>query len=222
MVHPVGPDGKTDYSRLVACSCSIERLKKEREERMLRYCSLPADTDGWTFNNFDAYNESLFEALSASQEIAKVEGDIKWLTLSGAVDCGKSHLAVSICREWLSHDKPARYVFVPGMLDDLRSGYDNNAEYSFESKMHFYKTVPLLVMDDLGTEKMTEWGYEKLCIIINHRSEEGLHLVVTTNKPLDSIPGDREHRIGSRLLRHRQGKLVIIDAPEYRLRRPPK
>jgi len=217
-VHPTRPDSKPDYSQLVPCPCSIERFKVEREKRMLLQCNLPADTKGWTFENFEAYNDSLREALSIAQEIASGEGKLKWLILKGETDCGKSHLAVSICREWLIHDKPARYTFVPDMLDDLRSGYDSDAEHSFESKMQVYKTAPLLVLDDLGTEKLTDWGYEKLCIIINHRAEEGLYLVVTTNKDIRAIPGDKEHRIGSRLLRHRQGKLVEIEAPEYRLR----
>ena len=70
-------------------------------------------------------------------------------------------------------------------------------------------------MDDFGAETISNFGFEKLFIIINHRAENGLHLVVTTNLALDNIPGDKEHRLASRLLRHRAGRVIEIDAPEY-------
>jgi len=185
---------------------------------MLKHCNLPADTVGWTLDKFDAYHPDLKLALAAAKEIAKPEGGLKWLTLSGGVDVGKSHLSVAICREWLRHDMPARYSGVPSLLDSLRNTYTTGGEFKFENLMHFYQNVPLLVLDDLSVEKATEWGFEKLYQIVNSRSEGGLHLVVTTNRPLDNLRGDDEKRIASRLMRHRQGKVIVINAPEYRLR----
>jgi len=214
VVHPV-ENGKVDYSQLVPCMCRAEAIIKERQQRMLKYCFLPADTEGWTLKKFEAYTDTLKKALAAASEVAKPDGNIKWLTLIGGVETGKSHLAVAICREWLKHDIPARYVGVPTMLDELRATYDKDAEDSFLSKMHFYQNVPLLVLDDLGVEKLTDWGYEKLYSIINSRLENGFPLVVTTNVDISAIPGDKEHRIGSRLLRHKQGKVITMGVKDY-------
>lgn len=207
--------GKTDYSQLVPCKCQEKTLTKARRDRMFKYCYLPVDTEGWTLDKFDAYNADLKAALVAAREVANPDGSIKWLTLMGKTEVGKSHLAVGICREWLKNDMPARYVGVPTMLDELRATFELKSEMNLTMKLLFYQTVPLLVLDDLGVEKLTEWGFEKLYTIINSRLENGLPLVVTTNLPVTEIPGDKEHRIGSRLLRHREGKVMVLDAKEY-------
>jgi DNA replication protein DnaC len=215
-VHPRGANGKVLYDQAVPCRCQVARVAEERKERLLKYCYLPAGTDFQTFNTFRPYTTKLRVALDAARAVADPSGELKWLTLISKVDRGKSHLAVAICREWLKRDMPARYVFVPDLLDELRAGYEREGDESFLPRMYFYKTVPMLVMDDLGSEKPSAWVVEKLTTIINSRYENGLHLVVTTNRALDNLPGDVENRIGSRLRRHCQGKVVLIDdAEEY-------
>jgi len=181
---------------------------------MLKFCQLPAATEDWLFEKFD-YSGPLREAYDAALELAEERG-IKWLTLVGQVDTGKSHLAIAICHRWLARGKPARYVLVPLMLEELRAGYQSEGQY--ERRMEFLLNVPLLVLDDLGAQRPTEWAMEKLMQIVDYRYVNALPLVVTTNKPPSDLPGDTEHRIGSRLLRATFGKVVTINAHEYRLR----
>lgn len=196
---------------------------------MLRLVHLPFDTGDRTFKKFNPYNQSLKDAYEASLEVAKPDGNIKWLTLLGQTDTGKSHLAIAICRYCIKLGQSARYVLVPELLDELRQGYKQELRATsegesisglpYEKLIEFYKNVYLLVLDDLGTQKPTEWAMEKLMIIINHRYENGLRLVVTTNKAIDDLAGDNERRIASRLMRFEPSKVVNIDAPEYRTQR---
>ncbi len=179
-------------------------------------CQLPSRE--WTFENFD-HSGPLREAYSAATELAEEKGNVRWLTLMGGIDTGKSHLAVAICRRWLARYKPARYVLVPLMLDDLRAGYD---QHDFDRQLKFLMDVPLLVLDDLGVGSVTPWASEKLMEIVDHRYLYRLAMVVTTNKALDDLPGDLEHRIGSRIMRAEFSRIIYIDAPEYRLRRGKK
>ena len=81
--------------------------------------------------------------------LAMAAGELKWLTLVGPVDTGKTHLAIAICRRWLSDGKVARYVYVPLLLDELRGGYEDK-ERSYDERLRHFMDVPLLVMDDLG------------------------------------------------------------------------
>lgn len=216
VVHPRREDGKPDYGRVVPCKCSRERVLRERYEHMLKFCQLPAATANWTFEAFDA-SGPLQEAYDLALQLAEERGEVRWLALVGPVDVGKSHLAVAICRRWLARGKPARYVMVPLMLEELRASYNREGDY--DRLMGFLLNVPLLVLDDLGTQKPTDWAVEKLTLVVDYRYVNGLHLVVTTNRSLDDLPGDPEHRIGSRLLRAPFARVVDIDAPEYRLRR---
>lgn len=136
-----------------------------------------------------------------------------WLTLISNVDAGKSHLAVAVARKWLSRFTPARYALVPKLLDDLRKGYDPRNELSFDQEFDILCDTPLLILDDLGMESSTPWANEKLEMLVEIRAASGLPLMVTTNLSLDAL----SPRIASRLQRYRPGKVVVIDAPEFRV-----
>lgn len=214
----VSEDGKANFSYVVICECRKEAVEQSRRDRLIRLCELPYGTEKLTFDSFKVDNRwpSLNEAKTAAMELADEASDFQWLILLGEVDCGKTHLAIAICRRWLERGMPARYVLVPTMLDELRIGYKQEGEDSYANQIDFLKRVDLLVLDDLGTQVPTPWAMEKLMMIIDHRSVNGLPMVVTTNKDPRNLPGDDEHRIGSRLLRFTAGRQVVIEAPEYR------
>lgn len=198
-------DGQT-----IRCMCVRDEDQKRRYKRYIAKCGLPSDTEHMTFENFKR-SPALKEAFNAALQLAG-EKDLKWLTLMSDVDRGKTHLAIAICRRWLARGKPARYAYVPLLLDELRLGFESRDE-SYNERYQFFMKVPLLVLDDLGVESSTPWVQEKLDTIIDYRAVHGLSLVVTTNKPMDELPV----RIASRLQRHPHGKVVVISGPEYRL-----
>ena len=221
-VYPV-ESGRVDYSKVVRCKCVLEKDTQERQSKLLKYCQLPTGSDNQTIESFkDRNNPTLREAKIIAADFAIGNTGIKWLTLIGKTDLGKSHLAKGIAREWLKRGIPAKYGFVPDLLLDLKSGFEQKGEESFESRMEAFKNIPLLVLDDLGTEKMTDWALETIQTIINHRYENQLNLVVTSNRPIDSILGNRtqesalaSQRIASRLQREAWCKVLILDAPRY-------
>jgi DNA replication protein DnaC len=218
-VHPRKLDGNPDYSRVVPCKCRAEDVLKRKREVYYENCKLPENEEAkqMTFKSFKVSPHTR-EAFAAAKELAEGKG-IKWLTLLGPVDQGKTHLAVAICRRWLERGLAARYAQVPLMLDELRNSYKKEGEESYQAKLKFLCEVPLLVLDDLGTEKTTDFAREKLYTIIDYRYIHALPLVVTLNKRLDEIPGDDEHRIASRLQRFEPGKVLAIEGQEYRLGR---
>jgi len=207
-VHPLREDGRPDNSRVVPCQCESERLESERVKTLLRYCELPPGTAAMTFENFQV-NPGLEEAYKLALELAE-EGEISWLTLNSGTDRGKTHLAIAICRRWLERGKPARYAYVPLLLEELRRGFREGGDRSYDVRFDRFLNVPLLVLDDLGTENRTPWVQEKLDTIIDYRLMHALRLVVTTNTPMDEL----HFRIESRL--KRSSRVVVIDAPEFR------
>lgn len=182
-----------------------------RRELYIRLCALPSGTDDMNFKNFKEYPD-INEALTAAHDIAT--GKLKWLTLLGGVDLGKTHLAIAICRERLSRGLPARYAYVPLLLDELRRGFGNTGELSYDNQFKFFCNVELLVLDDLGAESATPWVQEKLDTIVDYRWVNKLPLVVTSNLAINELP----IRIASRLQRFQEGKVVVLGGQEYRLR----
>ena len=217
-VHPV-EDGKVQYDAVVPCKCMAEALEKERQDRILRLCKLPADTEHMTFENFDTYgNPSLIEALNCAKTLADGTDEIRWLTLIGKVDRGKTHLAVAICRRWMERGIAARYAFVPLLLKELRDGFELEGEQSYRLKMNFLCDVGLLILDDLGVERDSPWAQEQIQTIVHYRGINGLPLVVTSNKLLDEMPIDPERRIASRLQRETWCRVAALDIGEHRIR----
>ncbi len=206
--HPRREDGTVDFGRTVECACQKEDNRRHRLIQLMRLCELPPESEGYTFEEF-TNRPGLGEAKSMALEVA--DGKCKWLTLSGGPDLGKTHLAIAICRRWLARGVPAKYAYVPLLMDELRRGYGHDGEEAFEYRFKIYCTVPLLVLDDLGVERSTTWAQEKLDTIVDSRLMNDLSLVVTTNLAMDEI----NERLSSRLQRH--GKVVFIDAGEYRL-----
>lgn len=209
-VHPVGEDGKVDYTTVVSCDCVRDKIAKERVQSLLRYCELPVGTGQMAFENFKVTPE-LQEAYDLALKLAEGSDEVTWLTLLAGAGRGKTHLAIAICRRWLQKGKPARYAYVPLLLEELRRGFREEGDMSYEARFDRFLNVPLLVLDDLGAEYRTPWVQEKLDTIIDYRLVQALPLVITTNTPVDALP----FRIASRLGRLPSSRVVFIEAPAF-------
>jgi len=123
-----------------------------------------------------------------------------FLTMIGPNRIGKTHLAAAIINALLAHGEPAYFENVPALLDDLRSGYQDD---SFHDRLRQVKTAQVLVLDDIGAESAggskvpyaVTWAHDKLYQIIDHRVINELPTVMTTNLTPDKLP----QRIASRL-----------------------
>ena len=159
--------------------------------------------------------KNLEMAVDFAQQFAALKTPQWSLTLSGPPGVGKTHLAYAIAWEWLENDRgTVRYWQVPYLLDQLRRGYsheEGRASDDIYSLLDAASGCSLLVLDDLGMQKSSEWAVEKLDEILDLRYAHQLKTVVTTNKD----PGEHPARIASRLL---QGKCIDMEAADWRRR----
>jgi DNA replication protein DnaC len=109
---------------------------------------------------------------------------VRPLLITGPTGVGKTHEAYGALRRiaaagvvigWLSVNEPDMYARLRP-----RDGADTEAEYEQ------FASVPLLMLDDLGAAKPSEWTEETLYRLIDHRSAALLPSVVTTNLPVRS------------------------------------
>ncbi|MCI0785992.1 MAG: ATP-binding protein [Chloroflexi bacterium] len=169
---------------------------------------LPADMRRrMTFAEFDVAGrrnatandrESLEKARAAAETFA-ADPD-RWILFTGPRGCGKTHLAVAIAGESLRRDRPVFYAFVPTLLDHLRATFSPNSPIGYDELFEQIKTVPLLVLDDLGAESSTAWAEEKLYQIVVHRHEARLPTVITSAFTSLEELQEAKPRIGSRLM----------------------
>jgi DNA replication protein DnaC len=94
------------------------------------------------------------------------------------------------------------FVALPDLLDSIKNTYGNRGVPS-ESEgeiIHKYSTADLLVMDDLGVERTTDWAYNILNSIISHRYERMKSTIFTSNVDLNHLAAKLgDNRISSRI-----------------------
>lgn len=90
------------------------------------------------------------------------------------------------------------YINTPTFLEELRASYDEKSA-EFSKKMYMVMNCKLLVIDDIGSEKPSDWVTERLYTIINNRITNGLATIYTSNVSLESLETALGHRIASRI-----------------------
>lgn len=134
-----------------------------------------------------------------------------WLVLLGDHGSGKTHLAAAIAHAAVASGSSAMFVVVPDLLDHLRAAFSPSSRVGYDKRFEEVRTVPLLVLDDLGTETATPWAQEKLFQLLNHRYVAQLPTVMTTSRNIAEI----HPRLRARMLDRRRCVVFELDAPPY-------
>ena len=150
--------------------------------------------------------------LAYDRAVAYAEKPEGWLVLKGGYGCGKTHLAAAIANQRIAMGHPAVFVSTPDLLDHLRAAFSPGAVTGYDERFEQIRNTPLLILDDLGTQSNSDWAQEKLYQIFNHRYNNQLPTVVTTNLELEAI----EIRIRSRMVDPSLVQIIHIAAPDFR------
>jgi len=151
--------------------------RRERVRQLLRDFPLPARMAGATL-----YNPRQRQTYQAADLIAWAEmpqATRQNVLLRGASGAGKTHLAVALCRELHRRGEAALFVCVPDLLYRMREAmqYPEQAAELADA----VESADVLVLDDLGAERSTEYAEEQIFRIVNARYNAARPLVVTTN-----------------------------------------
>jgi len=209
------PVGSPNFGRMIDCRCKLDERRINARRRLHQFGELHAFREK-TFETFDPRVRGTADAFQAALDFAENPGG--WLVLMGGYGCGKTHLAAAIANYALHDLNMAPIVaVVPDLLDYLRTTFGPDTETSYDERFSAFRGADLLILDDLGTENTTPWAREKLFQIINHRYNEQLPLVVTTNlHDFDRM----DARVRSRLSDRQLAAHFKIDAEDFRGRGP--
>ena len=142
----------------------------------------------------DAVSRQLFQnALAAALKFA--ENPTGWLTLAGPSGSGKTHLAVALANRCIQRGETTFFIVVADLLDHLRSAYSPDNPVSYDDLLDQVRDVPVLVLDDLGTQSATPWAQEKLFQVFNHRFNAALPTVITVRGTLQRLDESLRSRV---------------------------
>jgi len=210
------PNGSPGRDRLVPCpACGV--IARQEIARFARYSSLNGRAQQQKFSNFSLKGRASAATESFNAALLFARNPQGWLVLCGPCGNGKSHLAAAIANYLVKETaSPALFLTAPDFLDSLRETFRGNGAGAddYGPRFRAAREAPVLILDDLGAEKQTEWTREILFLILDYRYRMELPTVVITNLELKALPS----RIGSRLADRHLSKVVFNPAPDYRLR----
>ncbi|WP_029265748.1 ATP-binding protein [Virgibacillus alimentarius] len=228
MEIPIGPRKGEIIETKVGCKCEDIRLVKESLETRNKlkvkkmqkifdnHSLINKDLQQATFKNYQPSNQSQIKAQRIAERFVEVFNKDKSINLvfSGTYGVGKSHLAKAITDGVINKGHSAIFISVPKLLTKFRTSYNKDSDISEGDLIDILNSADVLVLDDLGAEKSSEWSWEKLFEIIDSR--QGLHTVYTSNFAPDDLREKLGERNFSRVV-NRETTVVEIDGNNYRL-----
>lgn len=192
------------------CSCQIEeeRQRKEQQaqrERMERIKRRRAhglrdkSLHAYTFDHDNGSNPVMEKSRAYVHNWKEAYRNNTGLLLFGDVGTGKSFFAGCIANALLDQDVPVLMTSFPTILNQLTGVYPEE-RVDFINSLNDYD---LLIIDDLGVERSTEFAMEQMFEVIDKRYRSGKPMIITTNLTLEQLrnPPDLAHaRIYERIL----------------------
>ena len=181
-------DGVTAVER---CGCVQTAPRADR----LAKARIPPRFGNAGFENFSLPRENPIEreALSAAMLASKAYvreypfGPKKGLMFQGPTGVGKTHLAAAVLHELLAKGFEGLFLEYQKWLAKLRQGYDLLAGPDNRRAYQSALETEVLLMDDLGSERRSDWVEDTVTAVINHRYNTEQALIVTTNLPLPEL-----------------------------------
>ncbi|CAN7562534.1 ATP-binding protein [Pseudomonas umsongensis] len=175
------------------------RIAEERLERKLGASLIPRRFQGKSFADYRAETQEQAKNLAACVDYAEHFqqhlADGRCVVMTGKPGTGKTHLAAAIAGYVMTNTgATAVYRTVGSILTHIKGSYDTRAEYTEAEAFAALIKPSLLIIDEVGATKPTEFELATLFAIINGRYEEQLPTIVISNidaKKLGEVLGER-------------------------------
>jgi DNA replication protein DnaC len=222
--------------RVTRCDCRL----RARAETLLTAARIPRRYEHCELSNYDTdfpgAHSSLEEAHFIASGFAKKcdpRGD-KGLLIIGKIGTGKTHLAVGIIKELIiNRGLPCLFYDYRELLKEIQNSYNATVQTTELDVLRPVFETDVLVLDELGAVKPTEWVWDTVSLILNTRYNDNRTTIITTNfddQPAAGATGSLSparaatrgetlgDRIGERMRSrlHEMCRIVTLEGTDFR------
>lgn len=204
------------------CSCQLE----QQQSRLLEQSGIPRRFENCTLANYRPAlnNETQLQAFNlAFKLVSGFPAVDHGLLLMGSVGVGKTHLATAILRGLVERGVPCFFYEFGALLGEIRDSYNPVSQASEMKVLAPVYEAEVLVLDELGASRPTDWVEDTMMQIIGKRyNDRKLTLFTTNYHDVRQTPAVEtlEDRIGTRLRSrlYEMCKTVMIEGEDFRRR----
>ena len=204
------------------CECRLGDLRR----RLFEQARVPRRHEECSLSNYQPAAGHVSQALAFKQAyrlVREYPSAERGLLFAGPVGVGKTHLAVAILRGMAEKGANCLFCEHGSLLKEIQDSYNPVSRTSEMTVLAPIYEAEVLVLDELGASKPTEWVLDTMTHIIGRRYNDKKLTIFTTNytDERQSPAGETlQDRIGARL-RSRLYEMctnVLLDGEDYRLR----
>ena len=200
------------------CSCQRQKTTGSNFDK----AKLPSRYNQCHFNNYTTPDPSQLKARNLAIQFANEYPAVdRGLLFTGTVGVGKTHLAVSILKGLFERGFSCLFYEFGSLLKEIQDSYNANTKTSELGVLAPVLNAEVLVLDELGASKPTDWVRDTMAHIINTRYNNKKATIFTTNYA-DERQNDREETLEDRIgvrLRSRLYEMcttIEVKGPDYR------
>lgn len=158
-----------------------------QEPEQIRDYNIPTEYKNKTFDNFITNKEN-YQIVESLKNFSLKFKDYKGLSfyISGATGTGKTMLSCCIYKNVFDSGYKCLFININDMFDMVKQSYNprNSSEANFENKLN---VVDLLILDDIGSNRMNDWTYQIIYKVINTRYENNKSIIFTSNCSMTNL-----------------------------------
>ncbi len=181
--HVIYPNKKKKQLIFSYIPCKYEKIKKEQEENRMTRDKEIALASMKDIELTDKRRLPVLKWLNQFCDSYDKNKNNKGLYLHGTFGCGKTYLISAVFNELAKQRIRGEIVYLPELLRDLKSDFD-----SFADRIAYLEDVDLLLIDDIGAEKVTEWSRDEILgTILQHRMNNYKTTFFTSNLTIEEL-----------------------------------